>query len=134
MIINASVKKVFNAVTLPEHLVNWWPLKCSGKPEMGEEYNFNFTDEYDWYGVVAQVENNRSFHIKMTKSDADWDQTTFGFDFENLGDKTRIRFSHINWPEVNDHFKYSSFCWALLLNGLKNYVEKGEIIPFEERS
>jgi uncharacterized protein YndB with AHSA1/START domain len=134
LVIDAPPKKVFDGVTMPEHLVNWWPLKCSGKPVLGAEYNLNFTDKYDWYGTVSLVEPNKSFHIKMTKSDTDWDPTTFGFDLEDLGDKTRIKFSHRDWPAINDHFKYSSFCWALLLNGLKAYLEKNEIIPFEERS
>lgn len=48
-----------------------------------------------------------------------------------------VNFSHVNWAEANDHFKHSSFCWALLLNGLKNYLEdnyleNGIIIPFKK--
>lgn len=70
----------------------------------------------------------------MTKSDKDWNPTTFGFDLESSDKGTMVNFSHINWPEQNHHFKHSSFCWAILLNGLKNYLEKGVIIPFEERN
>ena len=80
--IRASVRETFEAITEPKHLVNWWPLRCSGVPEVGNEYNFFFAPEYDWYGKVVQLENNRSFHIKMTVSDPDWDPTTFGFDLE----------------------------------------------------
>ena len=132
--IDASTKKVFEAITDPDHLINWWPLKCSGKPAVGEEYNFNFTDEYNWYGHVIQAEPNRSFHIKMTKSDHDWDPTTFGFDLSEKNGQTYVDFWHKDWPVCNDHFKFSSFCWAILLKGLKDYVEKGVIIPFEERN
>lgn len=132
--INAPRHKVFDAISLPEHLNNWWTLNSSGTPQIGATYNLNFTDKYDWFCKVVAYEPNKSFHLKMTKSDKDWDSTTFGFDLEEKNTGTYIKFSHINWLEENDHLKHSSFCWALLLNGLKNYIEKGIIIPFEERS
>ena len=134
LMIIASLEKVFEAVTEPEHLVNWWPLKCSGRPEMGAEYNFYFTPEYDWLGRVIEYSQNRSFHIKMTKSDADWDPTSFGFDLEAIDENVQLNFWHVGWPECNADFKRSSFCWAMLLNGLKNYLEKEVIVPFEERA
>ena len=132
--INSTPEKVFGAISQPDQLVNWWPLKCSGKPELGAEYNLNFTDAYNWYGKVAKVEKNRLFFIKMTRSDADWDPTTFGFEIELKDQGVWLKFCHSDWPEANDHFKHSSYCWAILLNGLKKYVEKGVVIPFEERS
>ena len=134
LIIKASAKEVFDAVSLPEHLNNWWTLKSSGKPEKDSEYNLNFTDDYNWFCKVSKLTPNKAFHLKMIKSDADWNPTTFGFDLEGNNNETIVKFSHVNWPEANDHFKHSSFCWALLLNGLKNYVEKGIIVPFEERN
>lgn len=132
--IKASTEEVFNAISQPKHLDNWWTLKSSGEPKLGAEYNLNFTDEYDWYCKVSKVELPKSIHFKMTKSDDDWSPTTFGFDLKDTEDGTLVEFSHVNWPEQNHHFKHSSFCWALLLNGLKNYLEKGIVIPFEERN
>lgn len=133
--INASKKLIFDAVSTPAGLNNWWTLKCSGIPEVGVEYNFYFSPEYDWYGNVIKYEPGKAFHIKMTKSDSDWNPTSFGFDFVKAGEGegVQLKFWHIGWPECNHHFRRSSFCWAMLLNGLKNYVEKGVIIPFEER-
>ena len=132
--VNAQPSEVYDAVSLPEHLNNWWTLKCTGKPELNETYNLNFTDKYNWYCKVSICKTNESFHLKMTESDPDWNPTTFGFDLEEKDNGTYLRFSHRGWPEDNDHFKHSSFCWALLLNGLKNYLEKGIVIPFESRN
>lgn len=134
LFIKVPPKTVFDAVSLPKHLDNWWPLRSSGKPKLGESYNLNFTDKYDWYCKISVCKPHESIHFKMTKSDEDWDSTTFGFDLEAKDDKTYVRFFHKDWPQQNDHFKFSAFCWAMLLNGLKNYLEKGIIIPFEERS
>jgi len=133
LMVKASKKEVFEAVTLPIHLIKWWPLKCTGKPEVGAEYNFYFSPEYDWYGKVITCEPGKAFHIKMTKSDPDWEPTSFGFDLEVITDGVQLKFWHTGWPECNHHYRRSSFCWAILLSGLKNYIEKGTIIPFDER-
>ena len=132
-IINSDINSVFNAITNPKELINWWPKSSTGKPSLNEEYNFYFSDEYDWYGKVISYEKNKSFHIQMIKSDDDWLPTSFGFDLETFNNSVKVKFSHINWPNCNNHFKRSSYCWAILLQGLKNYIEKGIIIPFEER-
>ena len=52
-VINATLKEVFDAVSQPEHLNNWWTLKCTGTPELDAEYNLYFAPEYDWYGKVV---------------------------------------------------------------------------------
>ncbi|PHN02617.1 SRPBCC family protein [Flavilitoribacter nigricans] len=131
--IEASAPAVYDAVTSPDHLVNWWPLRCSGKPQPEAEYNFYFTPEYDWYGEVIKCTPDRAFHIKMTRSDEDWDPTAFGFDLEPAGAGVQLQFWHKDWPACNHHFRRSSYCWAILLQGLKQYVEKGIIVPFENR-
>ena len=131
--IEASKEEVYDAISKPEHLINWWPYKCKGEARLGAEYNFYFTPEYDWYGEVVQYDKTKSFHIKMTKSDADWDPTTFGFDLKSVSGGTQLHFWHKDWPVCNHHFRKSSWCWAMLLSYLKNYLEKGTVVPFNER-
>lgn len=134
LIIRASETVIFNAISDPKQLEHWWPLKCTGSPKQDALYNFYFSSEYDWYGKVQHVIPNKAFHIKMTKADTDWNPTSFGFDLESQTNGTLVKFWHSNWLEINHHFRRSSFCWAILLNGLKNYVEHGQIIPFEQRN
>lgn len=133
LLIDASMERVFQAITKPDQLVDWWPEKCSGEPRIGAEYNFYFGPEYDWYAKVIEVKENKAFYIQMTKSDQDWNGTTFGFDLNWKQEKVQLQFWHKGWPQCNEHFRRSSFCWAMLLQGLKNYAEKGWIIPFEKR-
>ena len=134
LIINVSASKIFEAVSKPGELIHWWPLACSGEEKLNAEYNFNFTDIYNWFGKVICYKPNTAFHIQMTISNEDWNPTSFGFDIEEITtNKVQLHFWHTNWQHCNAEFKQSSFCWAILLNGLKNYVEKRIIIPFEER-
>ncbi len=132
-IIKSDKERIYQAVSEPEHLERWWPLKCSGVPQIGEAYNFNFTDEYDWYAEVKSCEKDDHIHFKMTKSDTDWNPTTFGFKLKEKENGTCLNFFHKDWAECNNEYKHSSFCWAMLLKGLKDYLEKGIVIPFEDR-
>jgi len=132
-IIKSDKFSVYKAVSEPEHLEKWWPLKCSGIPQIGQEYNFNFTDEYDWYAEVKSCKVWDHIYYKMTTSDDDWDLTTFGFKLKEKEKGIYLNFFHEDWPELNNHFKHSSFCWAMLLNALKNYLEQGIIVPFNDR-
>ena len=132
--INAPIDKVFSAVSDPGHLINWWPLKCTGTPEIGSEYNFYFSPDYNWYGEVISFIPNQVFRIRMLRADADWNPTNFGFEMEAKKELVQLRFSHLDWPVLNTHYRVASFCWAMLLKGLKDYLEEGIILPFEERS
>ena len=84
LIIKRTTEEVFKDVSNPKDLENWWPFKCSGEPKVGTAYNFRDTD--DWYGKVIKSVSSKSFYIKMTKSDKDWNPTTFGFDLEGRKD------------------------------------------------
>lgn len=132
--IKKDAEAVFNAITQSKHINNWWPLKSSGEPGIGNEYNFYFGKEYDWYAEVTACIINTSFHVKMTQSDNDWAPTTFGVDLKEDKNGTQLTFQHIDWPACNDHFKTASYCWAILLKDLRNYIEHGVIVPFEQRS
>ncbi len=132
--IAASRTSVFNAVSDPEHLINWWPLKCSGTPLLGSNYNFYFGEPYDWYAEVVQLKINESIHFKVNVAMSEWLPTTFGFDLIENGGSTIVEFEHKDWTEAHQEFRSASYCWAMLLNTLKAYLEKGIIVIFEERS
>ncbi|HEY5688468.1 MAG TPA: SRPBCC domain-containing protein [Yeosuana sp.] len=107
---NASTTQIFDAVSLPKHLNNWWTLKCTGDLKLNADNILYFNDTYNWFGKVSSCIPNKSFHIKMTKADPDWDTTTFGFDLEEVDKGALLKFSHENWQELNHNFKHSSFC------------------------
>lgn len=132
--IKSSKQKVFDAFTNPNHLNNWWTLQSNGVPILNSEYNLNFTEEYNWFAKVIKVEANTSFYLTMTVSSDDWLPTTFGINLVELPKEILVKFSHTGWLAQNEEFRKTSFCWAILLNGLKNYIENSLIIPFEERN
>lgn len=132
--IHSGAEKIFRSISLPEELNNWWPKTSVGKPEVGEQYQLYFGPEYDWLAEITSVKENEHITWKMIRSMDDWMPTHFGFQLIPQIDRTIVKFFHKNWQEANDHFAVSSYCWAILLNGLKNYCEHGIVIPFENRN
>ncbi len=133
--IYSDARSIFEAVSQAEKINNWWTLKCSGSAQLATQYNFYFTDEYDWFGEVHSVEIGKHIHWLVTKADEDWTNTIFGFDLVALEEnKTQVKFKHILWDSANDHFRRTSYCWAMLLSLLKDYVESGHVVPYEKRT
>ncbi|MEO8515153.1 MAG: SRPBCC domain-containing protein [Flavobacterium sp.] len=133
--INTSKEKVFEAVTLPNKLNNWWTLRCSGTPELGAMYNLYFAEEFNWYAEISLLKHNNQIEYSMTKAMKDWLPTYFGFILtEEKPNQTYVQFYHTNWQNTEKEYRNTSYCWANLLRQLKQYLEKGIITPFEERS
>lgn len=134
-VVNVSKEKFFEAVATPKGLNNWWTLQCSGIPKLNEVYNLNFTDDYNWFAKISKFEDNEEIEFSMTDAMEEWMPTQFGFKLNEINsNKTEIEFYHTNWSEISKEYKVASFCWAMLLSQLKNYLENGIITPFEERN
>ena len=133
MQIHSKLVDVFALVSTPSGLEKWWALKASGKPLPGEEYQLNFGEGYDWTARVTRIELNSSFELEMRSADADWVNTRVGFSVQESTQATQLEFYHSGWPQINDHYKISAFCWAMYLRLLKRFAEHGEFVPYHER-
>lgn len=131
--VNAPSGNVFRAVSTSVGLASWWTKRTSGEPMLGSEYELWFGPEYDWRAVVSKCVQDTEFELEMKKSDEDWQGTRVGFVMNEKNGVTQVRFCHAGWPEANDHYRGSSFCWALYLRLLKRYVEHGDVVPYEDR-
>lgn len=131
--IKASAAQVFEAISTPLGLANWWTKRSSGEPMSGAEWELWFGPEYDWSATVSRFVPNAEFELKFTKADDDWIGTRVGFVLKEKNGVTQIRFHHLGWPEANDHYEVSCYCWALYLRLLRRYVENGEVVLYEQR-
>lgn len=131
--INAPLKEVYHAVSTPEGLDAWWTLQCVGKPEENAHYRLYFGPGYDWKAEVSRCSDN-CFEMTIYTDDPEWNGTKVTFQMEENEKGTKLHFSHSGWPEASEHFRISSYCWALYLRLLKRFVEKGEVVPYELRN
>jgi hypothetical protein len=111
----------------------WWTKRCSGRAVAGAEWVLWFGPEFDWRAVVSRCVPNVEFELQATVAMPDWLGSRFGFQLEEKDGVTEVRFHHAGWPEVSEHYRVASFCWAMYLRLLKRYVELGEVAPYEHR-
>ena len=131
--IQAPRERVFAALSTPQGLDTWWTMRSSGKPSAGAEYELWFGPEHDWRARISKCVPGSEFEFTMTRSDEDWNGSKVGFRLETRGSSTWVTFRHTGWPAANDHFRISSFCWAMYLRILKRSIEHGESVPYEKR-
>jgi uncharacterized protein YndB with AHSA1/START domain len=56
--IRASAERVFEAVSAPSGLDQWWTKRANGVVKAGAEYQLWFGPEYDWRAVVEQMHSS----------------------------------------------------------------------------
>lgn len=131
--INAPPAQVFAAVTTPRGLDTWWTKSSSGMPDMDAEYSLQFGPEYDWRARVTRCVPDESFELELIRAMEDWMGTRVRFDLEPTAQGTLLRFSHTGWPDASEHYRTSSFCWAMYLRVMRRSLEYGESVPYEQR-
>lgn len=131
--IRASVERVFDAVSAPSGLDQWWTKRATGTPSIGAEYQLWFGPPYDWRAVVSTCVPPHEFELRIAAADPEWLGTRVGFVLREGHDATQVRFHHAGWPAQSEHFRTSTFCWAMYLRILRRHLETGETVPYEQR-
>ena len=131
--IRASVAQVFDAISKPAGFNAWWTLGAQGESQLGADYALVFGSEYNWRARVTRCIRDREFALVVTQASNDWVGTTIAFTLEARKDDTWLRFAHTGWGRITEHYRVSSYCWAMYLRILKRYIEYGESVPYERR-
>jgi uncharacterized protein YndB with AHSA1/START domain len=124
--------RVFEAVSTPRGLDAWWTKKSSGRSAETEEYKLWFGPEYDWRARVTKCVAPSEFELQILHAHEDWNGTRVGFHLHG-GQTTNLSFYHTGWPLANEHWRISSYCWAMYLRILRRYLEHGESVAYEDR-
>lgn len=131
--IAAPRTRVFEVLESAEGLARWWTLSSEGTPGPGETYRLDFGPDYQWTAVMRTYEPPQAVEWEFTKAHSDWEGSRVGFRLEETGEGTQVRFTHMGWPELNEHYRISCYCWAMYLRILKRYVEAGEEVAYRDR-
>lgn len=131
--INANIEDVFKIISTPKGIQKWWSMESFGTPELNEEYILKFGVGYEWRANVTTYLEYSEFELTIINAVSDWNNTKIHFLLFEVDSKTRVRFSHKNWPEINEHYRVSCYCWAMYLRLLKRNVEHGEFVDYEDR-
>lgn len=129
----APPDRVFDGITQPALLDQWWTLGSKGQPTVGSTYELDFGPDYLWRAEVSLAIPRAAFGLRMTHADRDWMGTVVSFDLSPSKTGTQVRFAHRGWPDANAHYRTSCHCWALYLRILRRHLEFGEIVPYDRR-
>lgn len=131
--IEASPDKVFEAISTPTGLDRWWTKKSSGNAAPGSAWHLRFGPGFDWNATVSKSVPDKEFELAMGESDNDWNGTIVGFQLSPTPTGTQVSFYHTGWRAQNQHYKISSYCWAMLLRIMKLNLENGLTVQYEDR-
>ena len=135
--IRASADRVFEAVSTPAGLDRWWTLRAAGEARVGATFELDFGPDYDWRAVVTACEPGALFELELTRAMPDWLGSRVRLELsEGTGagaGATLLRFAHLGWAEPTEHFRVSSFCWAMYLRLMRRGLEYGEEVPYDAR-
>ncbi len=129
-----SREHVYEMFATPDGLNRWWTKEASGEPRVGAEFRLFFGPKYDWKARVTRCVPGSEFELQVTQADEDWKGTRVGCRLaaEKEG-VTRVHFYHIGWPQQNEHWRISNYCWAIYLRLLRRYLEHGDSVAYEKR-
>jgi uncharacterized protein YndB with AHSA1/START domain len=122
--------KVYEAVSSIDGLSKWWTKQTTGSSDVGGNMEFRFGPVF--FNAFKVLEAKSSSHVKWECTDGppDWIGTHVTFTLDENEGKTRVRFSHDGFKEVNDFFGQCNFSWGRYMESLRNLCEKGQGSPF----
>jgi len=124
---------VFEAITTPAGLNEWWTKTSAGEPRAGAIYELGFGPGFQWRGRVTAIVPNEAFELQMIQAEEEWTDTRVAFELAAGSGITPVRFRHMGWQAHTDLYRVSCYCWAAYLRILRRYLEHGEHVPYERR-
>jgi uncharacterized protein YndB with AHSA1/START domain len=130
--IQASPERVYDALTTPEGIRNWWTRDSDLDVRVGGEGEFRF------YGgkTITQIRIDElrpharvSWTVTASGAPGGWAGTTIAFELRPTGDVTVLAFRHRGFAEANDGYALVNTGWAYYLVSLQQYLELGRGAP-----
>ena len=127
---NVSPQKLYEAITDPQKLAQWWTADVRGMSRPGKSLEF-------WFGglsqemIVSDLKPGKLVRWAATeKGLSDWAGTILEFKIFHREDLTYLHLRHFNWREDAEMYAQCNTDWAFYLLSLREFVDKGKGRPF----
>jgi uncharacterized protein YndB with AHSA1/START domain len=128
--IAVAPERIFNAITEPDEIVQWWSDEARVKPEVGSLGEFRFRPPA---GVlqfeVAELEQDKKVHWFSRQGPPQWAGTSVIWQLAPVQGGTRVAFTHEGFAQVDESFERTRGNWNYFLDSLKSYLETGTGTP-----
>ncbi len=129
--ISAPLVHVFEAVTAPARISEWWTRDgVAGSPSLGGRLEFRFGRPEP--SAVMEVTGLRPDQVTWhcVGGASEWIETDITFDLRESDGETVVLFTHAGWREASEFMAHCSARWAYFLLSMKSLVELGKGTPF----
>lgn len=129
--LKVSPRSVYEALTEPTLLQQWWIPDTRGESKVGESLEFWFSRDACQVMTVTALEPEQLVRWKTPAGDSsDWAGTEVEFALAAQRARTRLTFRHYGWHRPVERLPYYSMSWAVFLISLKDLLQKGKGYPF----
>lgn len=131
--IDAPAADIYRAVTTKQGLSSFWTPQVTGRPEVGAELGFGFSEApVDLRMTVAELEENRLVRWACNGPWPYWTGTevTWTIVASDSGGNLAV-FEHSGWDEAQPKAEFGAIAlvWARVLLALEEHVRTGAAVP-----
>jgi len=130
--IKADAGEVFNAIALPEGLIQWWANRVTGTLQVGEFTEICFDNGEVMKMEIIALESGKKLHWKVRFAPHNWEGSTITWNLTSLECGTRLLFGHrdLTVSTTGYSIEQTRAGWNYFLESLKSYLEKGKGTPY----
>lgn len=130
--VEAPSQRVWNALTLPAEIAQWWTNDLSVTPEVGclAELRFRQGEFVIQFEVSELVPDQRvSWISRQGPPTGHWIGTSVTWQLEPVYNGTRVIFQHNGFAQADRRFEITRDWWEHFLASLQSYLETGTGAP-----
>lgn len=128
--IKAPIGKVYQAITEPKGLANWWTRHVQGEARSNSIMQFSFDHGQTVFRMkILRLIPNKAIVWHCVGGQPEWEDTQIYFELEPNRDGTIVHFAHRGWKRPTGILPRCNFDWARYLMSLRSYLEKGKGYP-----
>jgi uncharacterized protein YndB with AHSA1/START domain len=123
-------ERVYEALTTPEGIRNWWTRDADLDAVAGGTGTFRFHGGNDVTVAVRELEPPLHVMWKTTSSfRSEWKGTTIVFDLRVDAGGTVLSFAHRGFEAADERYAVTTTEWGVYLASLQQYLETGTGSP-----
>lgn len=133
--VNQNPKEVFAAINNPR---GWWSEEIEGTTnEVGSVFKYHYENVHRCRIKVTELIEGKKVawlvlenYFDFTKDKSEWKGTQIVFDISKIGDKTKVRFTHIGLVPRYECYSICSDAWGSYIKGsLRSLIMTGKGQP-----